>query len=473
MLGLFSTLNLASRSLQTQMTGVEIAGQNLANVNTTGYSRQRVEIQTSPDVSTGIGLEGTGASAVGIQQIVSDVLNRQIQNQSSVGGYWSTQQSALQNLQNSLGEFLSGTGGTDSTGAATGGTSSSGLSSQLSALFNAFQAVATAPASLPARQSLIGAAQQLAATFNQLNGQFATLHDSLNASLNNDVTSANKLLTDIAGLNAQIAYAQFSGGNANDLLDQREQDLENLGQLTSFTSSTGSSGMLNVTVGGQLLVSGNQVLDRLQTYDAGGGRLLVQTAGGNHLTLTGGSLQGTIDARDETLAGLQTSVNTLAATLITQVNAVHGGGYSLTGSTGANFFNGTDAATITVNASLADDPSLIQASASATAAGDNSVALQLAQLASTAQPALNQQTPGDAYAATVAQLGQALQNANDQVTSQTAVANLLSSQRSSISGVNIDEEMTNLLGFQKAYSASAQLVKTVDEMFADVLAMKT
>jgi flagellar hook-associated protein 1 FlgK len=231
--------------------------------------------------------------------------------------------------------------------------------------------------------------------------------------------------------------------------------------------------MLNVTVGGQLLVSGNQVLDRLQTYDAGGGRLLVQTAGGNHLTLTGGSLQGTIDARDETLAGLQTSVNTLASTLITQVNAVHGGGYSLTGSTGANFFNGTDAATITVNASLADDPSLIQASASATATGDNSVALQLAQLASTAQPALNQQTPGDAYAATVAQLGQALQNANDQVTSQTAVANLLSSQRSSISGVNIDEEMTNLLGFQKAYSASAQLVKTVDEMFADVLAMKT
>ena len=83
MLGLFSTLNLAARSLQAQMTGVEVAGQNLANVNTAGYSRQRVNIQTSPDVTTGIGPEGTGADATAIQQIVSAVLNSQIQSQSA------------------------------------------------------------------------------------------------------------------------------------------------------------------------------------------------------------------------------------------------------------------------------------------------------------------------------------------------------------------------------------------------------
>lgn len=473
MLGLFSTLNLASRSLETQMAGVQTAGQNLANINTPGYSRQRVEIAAGPDVNTGIGWQGTGANAVGIQRIASAVLNTQIQNQSSVGGYWNAQQSALQSLQNSLGELLNGSGGTSSTSSTTDSTSSSGLSSQLNALFSAFQSVATSPTSMSARQALVGAAQQLATTFNQVNGRFDTLRSSLNTSLNNDVSSANGLLKDIANLNSEISSAEFTGGNANDLLDERQQDLENLGKLTSFTSSTGSNGAVNVSVGGQLLVNGNQVEDTLQTYDAGGGQLLVQTASGTNLTPTGGSIQGTIDARDGTLAKMQNSVNTLASTLITQVNGIHDGGYSLTGSTGANFFNGSDASTISVNASLANDPSLIQASGSASATGDNSVALQLAQLASANQSTLNNQTLGASYAATVANLGQSLANANDQVTSQNAVATMLSKQRSSVSGVNIDEEMTNLLGFQKAYSASAELVKTVDQMFSSVLAMKS
>jgi flagellar hook-associated protein 1 FlgK len=141
--------------------------------------------------------------------------------------------------------------------------------------------------------------------------------------------------------------------------------------------------------------------------------------------------------------------------------------------TGANFFSGMNAATITVNPSLADNPSLIQASGSATATGDNSVALQLAQLASAAQVALNGQTFGDAYNQSVADLGNALQYANNQVTSQTAVATMLSTQRSSISGVNVDEEMTNLMSYQRAYAASAELVKTVDQMIQTVLSIKT
>jgi flagellar hook-associated protein 1 FlgK len=104
MLGLFGTMNLAARSLQTQMTGVEVTGQNIANVNTAGYSRQRVNITASPDLLTGIGPEGTGANATSIQQIVSNLLNAQIQSQGSTGGYWNAQQIALQSAQNALGK---------------------------------------------------------------------------------------------------------------------------------------------------------------------------------------------------------------------------------------------------------------------------------------------------------------------------------------------------------------------------------
>ncbi|HZL14452.1 MAG TPA: flagellar hook-associated protein FlgK [Verrucomicrobiae bacterium] len=470
MLGLFGTLNLASRALQTQMTGVEVAGQNLANVNTTGYTRQSVEIQTSPDISTTIGPEGTGANAVAIQQIVNAVLNSQIQSQQSTSGYWSAQQSALQSAQTSLDEFLNGTGSATSSA---NSTTDTGLSGQLSGLFSAFQAVATSPTSISARQALIGQAQTLASTFNQINSQLDSARASLNTSLNNDVDSANQLLSGIATLNQQISTADFSGATPNDLLDEREQDLENLSNLTNITTSTGTNGAVDVSIGGQTLVSGNQVLDTLKTYDAGGGQLLVQMAtGGANLTLTGGSIQGTIDARDGELATMQSSVNTLASTLITQVNTIHGGGYNLTGTNGANFFNGSDAATITVNSALADNPALIQASGRASATGDNSVALQLADLASAAQSGLSNQTFGDSYDETVAALGNSLQSANNQVSNQTAVSNMLSTQRSSVSGVNVDEEMTNLMSFQRAYEASAELVNTVNTMMGDVLAMK-
>jgi flagellar hook-associated protein 1 FlgK len=474
MLGLFGTLNMAARSLQAQQTGVEVSGHNLANVNTAGYSRQRVDIKTSTALPTAVGPEGTGANAVAIQQLVSAVLNSQIQNQSSTSGYWSGQQGALQNAQNALNEFLNGGTSTSSTSSSTTSSSSTGLATQLSGLFSAFQSVATSPGSVSARQALIGQAQALATTFNQVGTQLDTQRTSLNASLGSDVDSANKLLADVASLNKQIASAEFTGGTANDLRDAREQDLENLSHLTNITTSTGTGGAVDVTIGGQQLVSDNKLLDTLKTYDAGGGNLLVQTAtGGVNLTLAGGSMQGTIDARDGTLATLQTGVNTLASTLINQVNAVHSAGYSLTGMTGANFFSGMNAATITVNPSLADNPSLIQASGSATATGDNSVALQLAQLASAAQVALNGQTFGDAYNQSVADLGNALQYANNQVTSQTAVATMLSTQRSSISGVNVDEEMTNLMSYQRAYAASAELVKTVDQMIQTVLSIKT
>ncbi len=329
--------------------------------------------------------------------------------------------------------------------------------------------MATSPTSISARQALIGQAQTLAASFNNINSQLSSVNASLNSSLSDNVSSANQLLTQIATLNGQIATAKQSGGNPNDLSDEREQDLENLSQLTNITTSNGVNGVVNVTIGGQTLVTGNKLTDSLQTYDPGNGNLLVQTAtGGVNLTLTGGSMQGTIDARDGTLATLQGSLNTLAIQLITQVNSVNSNGYGLTGTTGNNFFSGTNAGTITVNAALVGNPSLIQASSSATASGDNKVALQLAQLAATAQGGLNNQTFSDSYNSTVAGLGEALNNANNQVADQSTVSSMLSTlQRGSISGVNVDEEMTNMMTFQRAYEASAQLVTTVNTLLGD------
>ena len=472
MLGLFGTLNLAARSLQTQMTGVEVAGQNLANINTPGYSRQVVNIAASPDITTTVGSEGTGAEVTGIQQIVSSLLNAQIQSQGSTSGYWNAQQTTLQNAQNGLNEFLNGSGATSSTNAAGASTTDSGLSGQLTSLFNAFSSLAASP-STSSEQAVIGAAQQLATTFNQISTQLGSARTAANSSLTSDVASANTLLSDIATLHQQIGTAQFSGGTANDLLDQREQDLENLSKLANFTTSTGANGAVDISIGGATLVSGNTVNDTLATYDPGNGNLLVQTAtGGQPVTLTGGSMQGAIAARDGELATMQTDVDSLASNLVTAVNTIQNSGYNSAGGTGNTFFTGINAATIGVNAALVNNPSLIQISNSTTNTGDSSLALQISQLATATQSGLNNQTFGDYYGTTVAGLGDALSKANTEVANQTAVTNMLTTQRGSISGVNTDEEMTNLMTFQRAYQASAQVVTTVNAMMADVLAMK-
>lgn len=457
--------------METQMTGVSVTGQNLANVNTTGYTRQTVDIETSPDIQTGIGPEGTGAEAVSIQQAVDTLLNAQIQGQQSTNGYWSGQQSALQSVQDDLDEFLSSS---TTSGSSSGDTTSSGLSTLLNNVFNDFQSVATSPTSIGDRQTLISDAQTLASAFNQVSSGLDQENTTLNTSLSNDVDSANQLLSGIASLNQQISAAEFSGGNANDLLDEQQQDLNNLAQLTDITTTSGANGAVNVSIDGQSLVSGSQVLDTLQTYDPGNGNLLVQTAtGGVPLTLTGGSMQGTIDARDGTLATLQSSVNTLASSLITQVNSIYSGGYSLSGATGGSFFTGSDAGSIAVNTSLVNDPSLFQASGSATASGDNTVALELANLGDASQSNLQNETFSNSLDQTIGTFGDSLQTANNQVTNQTSVMNMLTNQQASISGVSLDQEMTNLLSFQQAYEASAELVTTINQMLGDTLAMRS
>jgi len=231
--------------MQAQMTGVEVAGQNLANVNTTGYSRQTVQLATSPDLQTALGPEGTGVAATSIQQAVSALLNAQVQTQQGTSGYWNGQQTALQSAQNALDEFLNGGTASASATSATSG-SSTGLASQLNGLFSAFSAVSTAPTSTTARQALIGQAQTLSTTFNNVSTQLGGLKTSLNSSLQDNVTSANQLLSGIATLNQQISAAQFSGGTANDLLDAREQDLEKLSQFTNITTSTETNGSVDV-----------------------------------------------------------------------------------------------------------------------------------------------------------------------------------------------------------------------------------
>jgi len=466
MIGIFGALDMGSNSLSVDEEAMEVTGQNLANVNTTGYTRQQLVIQAATPLQTTIGQEGTGVTATGISQATDSLLNSQVQAENSVSGSLNAQQQALQDAETSLNEEISNT--------SSGTTSPSGLTADLASLFNSFQSLSTDPTSLTERQSLVASAQQLSTEFNQVSSQLGTVNTQLNQSIQSGVAGSNQDLAQIATLNQQIVQAQADGGSANDLVDEREQAIEDLSNYVNVTATAQSDGAVNINIGGVAMISGATETDSLETYDSGGGQLLIKAQNaGTPLTLSSGSIEGSITARDGALATLQTSVNTLASQLITQVNNIYSPGYDLNGNTGADFFTGTGASNIGVNSALGNDPSQVQASGTAGAAGDNKVVLALAQLANTDISGLNNQTFSGSWAQTVGALGHTISSVNEGVTNSAAVTQMLSSQRQSVSGVSIDQEMTNLMQFQKSYEASAQVITTLNEMLQTVVAMKT
>ena len=474
-MSLFGALSLATRSLATQRNGTEVAGHNLANVNTKGYSRQRVAIETALSVPSEMGPQGTGADAVGIYQLRDALVDRQIVNETSVRGAYESRQRALQFGQAALGQQIDRQAtGAEGAAAASGVGGQHGIAEDMSSLFSAMQSLSTSPTSVSERQVLAIKAQSLATQFNQVSDRLDSLRTSLNESLASDVDQANIALADIAKLNEQIIAAELgTTGKANDLRDVRQKRIEDLAALVRVETTANANGSVDIAIDGVTLVTGPNVDDTLEAYDAGGGQFLVRTlTGGTALNITSGSMQGTIDARDTELLSLQTDLDTLAGTLISEVNTVHSAGFGLSGTTGEDFFTGTDASDIAMNGTLAGDPSMIQASGVAGAVGDNSVIVQMAQLADKQNGALAGQTFLESYGQTVAALGQALNGTNTQLANQQIVESMLLRQRDSVSGVSLDEEMTDLIKFQRGFEASAKLITTIDEMLEIVMNLK-
>ncbi|MGE3309192.1 MAG: flagellar hook-associated protein FlgK [Limisphaerales bacterium] len=474
MLGLFGTLNLATRSLATQRGGTEVAGHNLANVSNPAYARQRMRIETSVTMLSELGPQGTGADGISIEQLRNNLLDDQIVGEASVLGSLTAQQRALQYAQANLGQRLDRqASGTEGAAAATGIGGAQGIAESLTGLFASFQSLSTNPTSLTERQDVMMKAQGVAIQFNQASERLGQVDAMLNRSLTAEVDQVNAAIRDIAALNLQILGVEGSGGVANDLRDARQSRLEDLGKLASFTVTESTRGSLNITVGGVAMNAGGNVVEQLEAYDPGNGQLLLRgQTSGSPVNLSGGSLQGTIEARDGEVARLRTHIDTIASELIGRVNAIHSAGYALDGSTGEDLFTGTDAASIGVNSLLLDQPGRVQASGVAGAVGDNQVALSLARLSEEAQAGLGGQTFGESYNQAVTRLGSALSSVNGQIDNQAIVDDMLRAQRDSVSGVSLDEEMTDLIRFQRAFQASARLVSTVDEMLEIVVAMK-
>jgi flagellar hook-associated protein 1 len=480
-ISLFGILSMGGQSLAVDQEATAISGQNLANVNNPAYAEEQLQLQEDPAFQTTIGQMGTGVEAVSINSLRNSLLDAQIAAENSSTGSLSSQQTALQQAQAYLNEELSSSSSSSTSAAA----STTGLTADMSNLFSALQTLSTNPSNVSDQQAVVQSAQQLADQFNQVSTGLATVNTNLNASIQGGVTSANQDLNQIAALNKQIVFAEASGGTADQLVDEREQAIENLSGYVNVTTSAQSNGAVNVSIGGVTMVSDGATPDSLTTYTGSNGQTYVeaQNAGAFTQPLTGGSIEGSISARDGAVAALSSSINGLATEISTQFNAAYSGGYSVGGATGQNFFTASggggaiNASNISVNSALVSNPASFQGAAAANEPGDNTVVLALANLANKpitdAATGFNNQTLSQYYTGSVGSFGSSLQSVNEQVSTSSSVSQMLTSQRASASGVDTDEEMTNLMQYQKAYEASAELITTVNQMLQTVVNMKS
>lgn len=466
-MGLFSALNTSVTALQAHSLAVEVAGKNLANVNNTSYARERVDYGTGATVVTPEGAQSLGVTAT-VQSLRNTMLDGQVNGEVGLSSYYTTIQAALQRAQAGLGENLSGTAATSSTSSSV---SQNGVGAALDDFFNAFQSFASSPTDTGTRQALYSAASILSNRLQQSDQTLSQVQTDLNSQVNSDVTTANNLLQQIATLNSQIGQIEVAApGSAVDLRDQRQAAIEQLSAIMPVTVTASTNGQVTISsVDG----SGNAVdlvdLGTVQGSLAFSGTQITGGASGTALALKSGSIQGAIDARDGAVQTLRNQLDNLSSQLVTSVNNIYN-----PGGTSTDFFDssGTTAGTIALDSSLT--ASNLRAS-NGGASGDNDVALGIANLAT--QTFSTSNTPADAidgtlssyYSSTITTFGQAINSVNSSVDNQSSIETLVRSQRDAVSGVNLDEEMSNLIKYQRAFQASSRVFQMVDTLLDNVV----
>ncbi len=324
------------------------------------------------------------------------------------------------------------------------------------------------------RQGVLTAAGDMAQAFNNVAGSLQQQQTSLDLNVTQDVQQVNVLTGQIAGLNNQISQLQGTNQDPSALLDQRNVLIGQLSGLIDVSSFQSDNGLTLTTSNGTALVVGSQSFAlTTQTNTSGMQDIYSQ---GNDITsdLTSGALAGLIQARDQTIPSLQSGLDTLAAGLSNDLNTANQQGYDLNGNAGGNLFTPPPASGQGAAASMQvaiTDPSLIAASSDPNSPASNG---NLTNLSAVQNEAIaNSQSPADYYGNLVFQVGNDVSNSSTQASASQAILTQLQDQLGSISGVSLNEEAANMVQYQNAFNAAAEVVTTINDMLYTVINMGT
>lgn len=448
----FMGLETARRGLAAGRTGMDVSGHNVANANTPGFTRQRADQVASDPYTvpsmgkpTTAGQLGTGVTVEQIERIRDNFLDGQIRTETNKLSNWKAQNDALSEIETVFAE-----------------PSDNGLNTLLSNFWSSWQELSKNAESTPVRTTLVENAASLANGFNHAYSQLETVKGDLNQLMQIDISDINSKAKQIAALNTQIVNIKAAGDQPNDLLDRRDQLLDELAKMTNYSITDLGNGSINVDIGTVNLVDGTtQTVTPL-------------TNPPSWTDVTDGALAG-IDKALAKLQSYEDDLNTLAKNLISTVNSVHTSGIDLNGdNNNLNFFSdnlnnpGTDASNIAVNPNLRSNVSLVAAALTGAPGninpGDGSNAKKIADWQNTPVAGLGGSTFDNYYKNLIARLGVESQESSRMVDNQQALVDQLSNRKESISGVSMDEEMTSLMQYQYAYQGAARVVTTLDSM---------
>lgn len=451
--GLFTALT----ALQADQGALSVVTNNIANVNTPGYSREVANLEESPPISFENQQFGTGVTLANVQGIRDNVLQMRLNQETQTQGQLSTVVNGMNQLQPLFND-----------------TSGAGLQNYLSNFFNSFLALSADPTNVGNRQAVIESGQNLAAALRQTATGLLTQQQSADLTVTQTVGQINALTAQIASLNGQIGSLAGGGQTPNTLIDQRTQLITQLSQLVDVRTITANGGTLTLTTnGGTALVVGNQSFDlATQTNPATGFQDVFAQGSDITSSIQSGSLGGDIQLRDQRLPAILTSVNTLAFDVANAVNTQSAAGFDLNGAAGGNFFTppaSLSTAALNLNVAITD-PNKIAASADGTP-GNNANATAIADLAG--EPIVAGQTPTNYYSGIVSQVGNDASSATTALTSQNLLVQQLQDQVGAVSGVSLDEEASNLVLYQNAYGAAARVASVIASLMQVTINMGT
>jgi flagellar hook-associated protein 1 FlgK len=461
-MGISSILNIAKTALLAQQTAMQITSNNIANVNTAGYARQEAVLAERTPTQTDVGLLGNGVEVTTVISYFNKYLDTALARETSSSEEWKTYEQYFSRIESVLDE------------------NNTNLTSNITAFFNAWQELSADPTSTTCRLNAATCGSNLASGIRSMYTQLQGMQSELNDGIDQAVGDINDLLNAIAEVNGQIASLQTDEQKSSAFVSQRAQLVKQLSALVNVQTFEDSEGALTVMIAGKTVLSKETVFGLNAEASSDDSNLLRVTWDGSTSTsaditglITGGSLKALIDLRDIQLPSFMDSIDDLAESLITQVNDIHSTGYGANGVDGTDFFQGSEGAyalTFDLSDLVKTDSQYIAVTSSQNSSTNNDIALAIANLGTAKQTIGASRTTYTDYSASIAsRIGSLSQNATYLSEYHQNVLTSIQSQVDSISGVSIDEEMSNLIKFQYAYQAAARLLSTAEAMMDSLL----
>lgn len=462
MTGLFGSLNTSTSGLRAQQAALQTTGHNLANSNTVGYSRQRVTMEANvPQSYAGIGQIGTGVLINGITRVTDNFVTMQLQNEQASLNRFQQQSDIIGQLEAVYNE-----------------PSTTGLGHQLSELFVSWGNLASNPESVTSKTLVLRQSETFLDTVNHATNKMEELSGETLSLIEKDILDFNELSKQLKSVNDQIFNATVKGERPNDLLDKQDQiigDMKNIAGIKVDTSD--KYGRQFVSLNGTDIVTENDAKELAmveEDYGEGDEKVKAGSIGLKvdkdekivPLKLNSGSIKGLQEARDVVIVK-KDELNVFMGNLADAINTI----YNDPTKDGGDIFVLEDNQ-YKVNSKLLDNPSDLVTGESLdnSVSGDGTRAKAIADLSFSNDPSGS--TLFNKYNDIVTDMGITKQQADNMVANQSDLTALLEQRQASISGVDFNEEVVNMIQYQSAFQANSRVINTIAEML-DTLINRT